>query len=206
MKISRNLSKHLKIAVELLSVKIQVWTGREPFPGQPLVNYKRMLDDVLLEQHDVEVVDTAPLTERQVCVLREYRSLVDDYVLYLYDRQPEEATKYSRALESVDQMLDEWFNGQPVPGWPDPFKMNPPVTRRPDVRCAEKGACQIKVMTVVHKADAAFQINGQWTFGDEDTHMQNRECMKCGRTWETRFKQGEALGTIQTKAGSGVVL
>lgn len=199
--ISKKAVKHLKIARQLLMSKIESWTGREPFPGDPLKVYLRMINDVDLELHDVQIVSgDVDLTPRLHAVLAEYKTLLDDTVFfYNVHGDVASAEKYETALESVTEMLDD---AGPVP---KATEVEPPITMRPDSRCNEKGLCKIKVSLEVPRKDAPVLIGGQWMMQEPDTYSQLRDCGTCGRQWETNVRRGVA-GTMQIKPSTKVML
>jgi hypothetical protein len=193
MKINRSVLKHLGIAKQIIMGKIEVWIGREPFPGSPLKTYKSMLADLVYEMHDIEPTDErVALSPRLRTILLQYRTLLVDADL-LWDQQLQhKSKKWIAALVSLDSILDK------TPVNKDPILI--PITVRPNSSCIERGICKIKVTVDNMKSDVPQLVNGTWVFQVDTTYSQARECLICGRRWETTYKDGKENTAVTEEA------
>lgn len=192
--LSREVVQHLQNAKALIAAKIESWRGREPFPGDAEKGYRQMLSDVSFELHEYEIVDgpQRAMTPHLNAVLIQYRTLLDDTILFWSALDASTTSTYESILKNLDAMLavTEVQSGQPVPA----------VQKRPSVRCIEFGRCKIKVVNEVMRADSPTQnASGMWVFDDPEVYRQERECLTCGREWVTSVNHG-TVGTFQTKA------
>lgn len=201
MKITKRTSKHLKLARQLIALKIMQWTGREPFPGDPLGTYKKMKGDIDLELHNVEFYPHGEkkISDSAKAILIEYKSLLADIIGFHTEfGNSGDVEDYTMALQDVDNLLTSY---EVVPS-----QLNVKVTKRPQGQCNEKGLCQIKVVHDAQRTDVPQIVDGQWGFGSEKTFKQDRECLNCGRQWTNSIRDGVVGPAVETKKSSLVSL
>lgn len=198
-KLSKKTIQHLHNAKALVGSKLESWTGREPFPGDPERLYKAMIADVNYELHEYETVETQPeMSPHLVGVLKEYRTILEDTILFWTNRDSATAETYEAVMKDLDSLLEatEVADGPSVP----------PVARRPNVRCVEFGRCKIKVENEQSRSSSPTQgTDGQWMFDDPEVYRQNRECQTCGRQWTTSVNHGKII-TLETKVATRIML
>ena len=198
--LSRETVQHLQNAKALIATKIESWRGREPFPVNAEVQYRRMLSDVNFELHEYEVVEgpQRTMSPHLGAVLIEYQSLLEDTILFWTALDADTAKTYESILKNLEGMLavTATETGQPVPA----------VQKRPRARCVEFGQCKIKVNNEKMRADSPTQNQqGMWVFDDPEVYRQERECMTCGREWVTSVNHGQS-GTAELKAPVRIML
>lgn len=199
-KLSAPVVQHLHNAKALISTKIEVWHGREPFPVEALDGYKRMLNDVNFELHDFETTDQpmVVMSAHLGAVLTEYRTLLEDTIQFWTGTAAQTAQTYEQILKNLDSLLAATQIEQGTP--------NPPVTKRPRARCAEFGKCKVKIITEQSRSASPMQTpDGEWRFDDPNIWREKRQCATCGREWETSYNHGRS-GTAQTKPPSVMIL
>jgi hypothetical protein len=193
-KLSRKVVQHLQNAKALIATKIESWRGREPFPGEPEKLYRQMLSDVSYELHEYETVEgqQPEMSPHLSAVLREYKSILEDTILFWTSLDSATASTYESILKDLESILT---STAVQPGTPVPI-----VARRPNVRCIEMGRCKIKVTMDETRADSPTQnAQGMWVFGDPDVYRQNRECLTCSRKWVTSVNHNQQ-GTYEIQA------